>query len=345
MSRPLSRAARSTDDHGAFDVIKLIAGFGLNGMRVARAGMATLAFALVLVSTLQPMSAARAAPQEQPTFSSPEDAVAAMVGAMRSQLPGMLATIVGPGSEAWLFSGDEVADRAVAEKFVAAYDRRHVIARPEEGRATLAVGDDDWPLPIPLVRSGTQWRFDGTAGREEVLARRIGRNELETIQVLEAMADAQVEYARTDRGGSGRVAYAQKFASSPGRKDGLYWPPQAGEPESPLGPLVAQAAREGYGDAKVRPYRGYVFRMLRGQGAHAEGGAFDYVVKGAMIGGFAIVGYPVAYGVSGVMTFVINQDAVVYQKDLGPATAQAAAKMTRFDPGPGWTKAGSARGP
>jgi hypothetical protein len=268
-----------------------------------------------------------------------------MVGAMRRQLPGMLATIVGPGSEAWLFSGDEVADRAAAEQFVAAYDRRHVITRPEEGRALVTVGDDAWPLPIPLVRAGTQWRFDGTAGQAEVLARRIGRNELDTIQVLEAMADAQVEFARADRGGAGRIEYAQKFTSSPGRKDGLWWPAQAGEHESPLGPLVAQAAREGYGDAKVRPYHGYVFRMLKGQGPHAQGGAFDYVVKGAMIGGFAIVGYPIGYGLSGVMTFIINQDAAVYQKDLGPATAQAAAKMTRFDPGPGWTKAGSAQGP
>ena len=195
----------------------------------------------------------------------------------------------------------------------------------------------DWPLPIPLVRSGGQWRFDGEAGREEVLARRIGRNELETIQVLQAMADAQVEYARADRGRNAAVGYARKFASSPGRKDGLYWPVKAGEPASPLGPLVAQATREGYGDGKLRPYRGYVFKMLEGQGPAARGGAFDYVHKGAMIGGFAIVARPVSYGVSGVMTFMINQDAVVFQKDLGPQTAQAVAAMKRFDPGPGWT--------
>jgi hypothetical protein len=298
--------------------------------------------AVALASGMQMAGSAGAIAPEQPAFSSPEDALAAMVAAMRRQLPGMLAMIVGPGSEAWLFSGDETADRAAAEKFVAAYDRRHAIAHPQEGRATVTVGDDEWPLPIPLVRSGAGWRFDGTAGQQEVLARRIGRNELETIQVLEAMADAQVEYARGERG---RGAYAQKFASSPGRQDGLYWPSKAGEPESPLGALVAQAAREGYGDAKARPYRGYLFRMLKGQGPHAPGGAFDYVVKGAMIGGFAIVGYPVAYGVSGVMTFMINQDAVVYQKDLGPGTSQAVARMMRFDPGPGWTRAASARGP
>jgi hypothetical protein len=261
-----------------------------------------------------------------------------MVGAMRQRQRGVLAAIVGPGSQSWLFSGDVIADRAATEKFVAAYDQRHAIARQGDDRATLTVGADDWPMPIPLLRSGEQWRFDGAAGQQEVLARRIGRNELETIQVLEAMADAQVEYARSDPARTGEVAYAQRFASSPGRRDGLYWPAKAGERESPLGPLVARAAKEGYGDASVHPYRGYVFRILKGQGANAPGGAFDYVVNGAMLGGFAIVAYPVAYGVSGVMTFMINQDAVVYQKDLGPVTAQTAARMTRFDPGAGWTK-------
>ena len=303
--------------------------------------------ALGFVLALALASSVAAAPREsaQPGFSSPDDAVAAMVGAMRRQLPGALATIVGPGSQAWLLSGDDVADRAAMAKFVAAYDERHAIARSGENRATVSVGADDWPLPIPLVRSGGQWRFDGAAGHAEVLARRIGRNELETIQVLQAMADAQVEYARADPGRTGQIAYAQKFASSPGRHDGLYWPAQAGEPESPLGPLVAQAAREGYAESKLRPYRGYVFRMLKAQGANAPGGAFDYVVKGTMIGGFAIVASPVSYGVSGVTTFMINQDAVVYQKDLGPRTAQAVAALKRFDPGPGWTKAPSTRTP
>jgi hypothetical protein len=298
------------------------------------AGGAMLALALIAGFD----RAAAAAPPAQPGFATPEDAVAAMVGAMRRQLPQALATIVGPGSQSWLFSGDDVADRAAVEKFVAAYEKRHVVARQGEDRATVTVGADDWPLPIPLVRKGTQWRFDGAAGREEVLARRIGRNELETIQVLQAMADAQVEYARADRARSGQIGYAQKFASSAGKKDGLYWSPQAGEPASPLGPLVAQAAREGYGDGKLRPYHGYVFRMLKGQGPAARGGAFDYMHKGVMIGGFAIVAHPVSYGTSGVMTFMINQDAVVWQKDLGPQSAQAAAAMKRFDPGPGWTR-------
>jgi hypothetical protein len=296
--------------------------------------------ALGVVLTLALASGAIA----QPGFASPEDALAAMVGAMRGQLPGVLTTIVGPGSRAWLLSGDDVADRAEMAKFVTAYDQRHVIAQPDGQHATVTVGADDWPLPIPLVRSGTQWRFDAAAGRREVLARRIGRNELDTIQVLEAMADAQVEYARAKGRAGGLAAYAQKFASSPGRQDGLYWPSAAGQPDSPLGPLVAQATREGYaGESKPRPYHGYVFRMLKGQGPQAPGGAFDYVVKGAMIGGFAIVGYPISYGASGVMTFTINQDAVVYQKDLGPKTAEAVAAMKRFDPGPGWSRVASVR--
>jgi hypothetical protein len=297
--------------------------------------MRILGSAVLAAALLAGAGVAAAAGTAQPAFASPEDALAAMVGSMRRPASGALATIVGPGSQAWLFSGDDVADRAAIEKFVAAYDKRHVVARQGDDRATVTVGDDDWPLPIPLVRAGAQWRFDGAAGRDEVLARRIGRNELETIRVLEAMADAQVDYAR---GRPDRTAYAQKFASSPGRKDGLHWPVRAGEPASPLGPLVAQAAREGYGDGKVRPYRGYVFRMLKAQGPAAPGGAFDYVVKGAMIGGFAIVAHPVAYGTSGVMTFMINQDAVVWQKDLGPQTAQQVAAMKRFDPGAGWTK-------
>ena len=302
--------------------------------RMRRAAGALL-LALALFAS---MGIAFAAAPTQPAFASPEDAVAAMVGAMRRQLPGALVTIVGAGSQAWLYSGDDVADRAAIERFVAAYEKRHVVARQGEDRATVSVGDDDWPLPIPLVRSGDRWRFDGATGRDEVLARRIGRNELETIQVLRAMADAQVEYARADRARSGQIGYAQKFASSAGKKDGLYWPAQAGEPASPLGPLVAQAAREGYGDGKVRPYRGYVFRMLKAQGPAAPGGAFDYVHKGSMIGGFAIVAHPVGYGVSGVMTFMINQQGKVYQKDLGPQTESIVEKMKEYDLDPSWSR-------
>jgi hypothetical protein len=297
------------------------------------------AVALTLLAFLFP-TGLRAATAEtaQSTFSSPEDAVAAMVGALRNGPLSAVTKIVGPRSDDWLLSGDEVADRAAAEQFVAAYDARHRIRREGASRAVLTVGVDDWPMPVPLVKMGMRWSFDAAAGREEVLARRIGRNELDTIQVLKAMADAQIEYARADSGGTGQLAYAQKFASSPGKKDGLYWPVQDGERPSPLGPLVAQATTEGYTTANLTPYHGYLFRILTGQGRSAPGGAFDYVARGVMIGGFAIVAYPASYGVSGVMTFLISHDGVVYQKDLGPATPQLATKMTRLDPGPGWQK-------
>jgi Protein of unknown function (DUF2950) len=302
--------------------------------RVIGAALALTVLAFV------PADGVRAATAEpaQTTFSSPDEAVAAMVAALRDGQPKALTKIVGPSSGDWLLSGDEVADRTAAERFVAAYDARHRIRNEGASRAVLTVGLDDWPMPVPLVRTGTRWSFDAAAGREEVLARRIGRNELATIEVLKAMVDAQVEYARTEGAASGQLAYAQKFASSPGKKDGLYWAVKDGERTSPLGPLVAQAATEGYTTANLTPYHGYLFRILAGQGSHAPGGSFDYVVKGRMIGGFAIVAYPANYGVSGVMTFLISHDGVVHQKDLGPATGQLAAKMARFDPGPGWQK-------
>jgi len=297
------------------------------------------AVALTLLAFLFPTGSHAATAQTTPTtFSSPEDAVAAMVGALRNGPLSAVTSIVGSGSGDWLLSGDEVADRAAAGRFVAAYDAKHRIRREGSSRAVLTVGVDDWPMPVPLVMTGTRWSFDAAAGREEVLARRIGRNELDTIQVLKAMADAQIEYARAGWIGTGQLAYAQKFASSPGKKDGLYWPVKDGEPMSPLGPLVAQAATEGYTSANLTPYHGYLFRILTGQGSSAPGGAFDYVAKGVMIGGFAMVAYPASYGVSGVMTLLISHDGVVYQKDLGPTTAQLAAKMTRFDPAPGWQK-------
>ena len=302
--------------------------------RVIRATVALTLLAFLFPAELNAATSETA----QTTFSSPEDAVTAMVGALRSGPLSSVTKIVGPGSGDWLLSGDEVADRAAAERFVAAYDARHRIRSEGASRAVLTVGVDDWPMPVPLVKTGTRWSFDAKAGREEVLARRIGRNELDTIQVLKAMADAQIEYARADWVGTGELAYAQKFASSPGKKDGLYWPVKDGEPPSPLGPLVAQAATEGYTTDNLTPYHGYLFRILSGQGSNAPGGAFDYVAKGAMIGGFAIVAYPATYGVSGVMTFLISHDGVVYQKDLGTATPQLATKMTRFDPGPGWQK-------
>ncbi|MFI5317233.1 MAG: DUF2950 domain-containing protein, partial [Myxococcota bacterium] len=192
---------------------------------------------------------------------------------------------------------------------------------------------------IPLVRKGDQWHFDAAAGRKEILARRVGRNELATIQVCLAYVDAQREYGSKDRNADGLFEYAKKFRSTPGQQDGLYWPAEPNEPESPLGEFVADARSEGYaGKPAGTPYHGYLFKILTAQGPHAAGGAYDYLVRGRMLGGFALVAYPAQYGNSGVMTFLVNHDDVVYSKDLGPDTKKIAAAMKRFDPDSTWKK-------
>jgi hypothetical protein len=221
---------------------------------------------------------------------------------------------------------------------VAEYEAKHVIAA-DGNKATLLLGDDGFPFAFPLVRNGDRWRFDTAAGKEELLERRIGGNELDTIKVLQAVVDAERDYASKDRNGDGVMSYAQKFASAPGKHDGLYWSTRAGEPESPLGPLLARAAGEGYkkSERAPMPYHGYYYRMLKGQGKNAESGAFEYVVHGRGIAGFAAVAYPAKYGNSGIMTFIVNQDGKVYQADLGPNTRDRASQMQRFDPGSGWS--------
>jgi hypothetical protein len=250
--------------------------------------------------------------------------------------------VIGPNSKRWLSSGDKVADAAGWRRFLAAYEKKHEIVKQGDAKAVLNAGDDDWSFPAPLIRKAGKWAFDAQAGNEEVLNRRIGRNELDTMQTLLAMVDAQREYASSDADGNGYNDYAARFMSSPGKKDGLYWPTKAGSPASPLGPLAARAVREGYGAqakaGKPQPFHGYYYRMLTGQGKDAPGGAFDYLVKGRMFGGFAVVAYPASYGNSGVQTFIVNHDGVVYERDLGPGTVAEVAKMTRFNPGKGWNK-------
>jgi hypothetical protein len=236
-----------------------------------------------------------------------------------------------------------VADANDWTKFVAAYDAKKSFEMKGEGRAILQVGADDWPFPAPIVKHGKAWAFDANAGREEILNRRVGRNELDTVQTLLAVVDAQREYAATDADGNGYADYAKRFRSSPGKKDGLYWDASAGQAESPLGPLVAVAATEGYGkqakkDAGPAAYHGYHYRILRSQGSHANGGTYDYMVGDKLLGGFAVVAWPANYGSSGVMTFLVNHEGVVYEKDLGPRTAALAASMTRFDPDTTWRK-------
>jgi hypothetical protein len=278
---------------------------------------------------------ARAAAEK--TFSTPEDAAGALVQAVKAHDRSATLAILGNAND-WISSGDAVADRAMGDRFVAAYEAKHSLVANGDS-ATLVVGNDEYPFAFPIVRSGDRWRFDTKAGKEELLARRIGENELDAIKVLEAIVDAQMEYASKDRNGDGVLDYAQKFASSPGKHDGLYWPTKEGESPSPLGPLVARAAGEGYAKKGSGPtaYHGYYFRLLKGQGKDASGGALDYVVHGRAIGGFAVIGYPAKYGSSGIMTFLVNQDGKIYQKDLGPQTAARASTIRTYDPGEGWS--------
>jgi len=275
----------------------------------------------------------------QQDFKTPDEAASALASAAKAGDRKAIVTVLGPDGQDIVSSGDEVADAATRQKFVAAYDAKHQIAMEGDNKATLVIGREDFPLPIPLVRKDGLWRFDTAAGREEILFRRVGRDELDAIQSCLAYVDAQNEYAERDRTGAGANTYAQRIISAPGKKDGLYWPTSQGEDVSPLGELIAEATDQGYrvGEGRM-PYRGYYFKILTKQGPDAPGGALDYVVKGKMIGGFALVAYPAEYRNSGVMTFMVNHTGNVFQKDLGLDTAKLAERMTSFNPDRSWTK-------
>lgn len=286
-------------------------------------------------------AAPKAPAQVQHHYPTAQAAAEALVAALRADDRRQLRAILGPGSEPLINSGDPVADHLGRARFVAAYDKRSTIEPDGDARASLVVGENDWPLPFPLVKDAAGWRFDTEAGAEEILNRRIGRNERNAIQVCLAYVDAQREYALTQGNRDRMHEYAMKLVSTPGTRDGLYWATKEGQPLSPLGPLVEEAKEEGYGKSKNavhEPYHGYLYRILTGQGPNAPGGAYDYVVHGRMIGGFALVAYPARWGVSGVMTLVVNHDGVVYERNLGKATAAIASRMTRFDPDSGWSK-------
>jgi hypothetical protein len=300
------------------------------GLRSCLAALG-LIFAFIISST--PASA-------QKTFSSPEEAVKAAIAAARSNNDKELLAIFGPQSKEILFSGDPVADKQRRAEFVADYDQANRLSTEGENRI-LIVGKQDWPFPIPIVQKGQSWMFDTEKGKQEVLNRRIGGNELFTIQTMLAIVDAQREYAMKDRDRNGLLEYAQKFLSDPGKKNGLYWQAKAGEPESPLGPIIVQARSQGYGGKATTapgPYHGYNYRILTAQGKDAPGGAYSYLVKGKMIGGFAVVAYPAEYGNSGIMTFIVNYDGKVFQKNLGPNTAAVAKSMKEYNPDKSWTE-------
>ena len=285
------------------------------------------------------LAAATSTAFAQQDYKTPQDAIDALVASARSGDDKAALAVLGEEGQDIISSGDKVSDDAVRARFVASYDAKHQLAMKGDNNAILVIGDNDYPFPIPLHhnKNGT-WSFDTEEGRIEVLARRIGHNELDAIQTSLAYVDAQNDYAAKDRG-AGVGAYAQRFISTEGKKDGLYWPTAQGEEESPLGPLFAAASAQGYHAGQGRaPYHGYYYKVLTKQGSAAAGGAVDYVVNGKMIGGFGLVAYPAEYRNSGVMTFIVNHDGTVYQKDLGPKTNEIAETIIAFNPDKSWTK-------
>jgi hypothetical protein len=293
----------------------------------------------VLIAITGYVGIAQAAQLQQKTFKSPDAAVKALMDATKAHDVKALVALFGPGSDDLISSGDDVDDARGRATFVKAYDEAHRLAKAGDTKRILYVGKDDWPMPVPIVKAGKRWRFQTEEGRQEILSRRIGKNEIGAIQTCLAIVDAQKEYAVLDRDTDQLLEYAQKFESENGKSDGLYWETAPGEPLSPLGPLVARATAEGYGKAEqLSPYHGYSFRILNAQGENAKGGAYSYMVDGSMIGGFAIVAYPAVYRASGVKTFSVNHEGVVYEKDLGPDTAKLAVAITAFDPDNSWKK-------
>jgi len=272
------------------------------------------------------------------TFAKPEEAVDALAAAAEKHDVAELGKLFGHGTADLLSSGDEVEDRAAREGFLKRFKEKHDLVSGGPNDLMLQVGADDWPLPIPLVKENGRWHFDGAAGAEKIIRQRIGGNELHTIDVMHGYVAAQEEYASKGHDGAPKGIFAQKLRSDPGKQNGLYWEVAPGQPESPAGPFLAGASAEGYGaKGPQAPYHGYVYRPLLSQGEAATGGARDYVVNGKLTKGFAVIAYPADYGASGIMTFIVNQDGLVWQKDLGDETATAAAAIDKFNPDSTWT--------
>jgi hypothetical protein len=275
-------------------------------------------------------------PEQHSSFATPEEALTALSTALEKDDLATLQTLLGPGSEDLLDSGDPVADKAGRAAFLAAYKAKNALIADGDDRRVLQFGADDSELPVPLVRRDGRWYFDGAAGEDEVVYRRIGRNELGTIAVMNGFVAAQVEYAAVPHDGNPAGVFAERLMSDEGRQNGLYYPTAEGEPESPVGDFIAAAAAEGYRAGEAQAYHGYRFRPLFGQGANANGGALSYYDDGLLVNGFALLAWPAEYGVSGVMTFMVNQDGVVFQKDLGEQTDSLVESINLFDPGDGW---------
>ncbi len=291
--------------------------------------------ALLMLMLVVPLRAS-AAPQE--TFATPEAAVDALAAALKADSDAALIALFGEEHKGFITGGDRVAAKEDRNKILEAMQTLRVLKDPSPDRRILLVGVQAWPLPIPIVKTGDRWRFATEQGIDEIANRRIGGNERNAIYVLRAYLQAQRVYGSEDRDGDGVRQFAQKLASSPGKKDGLYWPSDAakGEEASPFGPLVAESTAYLAGRKEGDPYRGYRFNILTQQGANAPGGAYNYIINGRMIAGYAMVAYPAVYGQSGVMTFIVNHNGAMYQRDLGKDTAKVAGSMKSFDPGKGW---------
>jgi Protein of unknown function (DUF2950) len=285
----------------------------------------------------------------QRSFKTPRAAVEALVTAAKSSDPkAAMGPILGPDADKVLSSGDPVADDNARKGFISKYDQMHRMGYDDQGRVILFIGAENWPLPIPLVKKDNGWVFDTAAGEQELVYRRIGANELYAIDVLENLVEAQNEYAEQASASTGVAQYAQRILSDEGQHNGLYWPAAEGEPQSPIGPLIAKAVSEGYRKGQKGqpiPFHGYIYRVLTAQGKDAPGGAKRYIRKGRMTGGFAFLAYPASYRSSGVMTFIVGQNGVVLQKDLGPDTEKLAQEMTRFEPGKSWQQAAPEEAP
>jgi len=308
------------------------------GRRRRLRGAAALSVLLLALGGALPAIAGEAGGR---TFVSPERAADALAAAWRSGRASEILQIFGPAGQKLVTSGDPVAEKNARRRLAAAYDKRHRIDRDGAGEMILVIGDEDWPYPIPIMRQGSAWRFDVKAGAEQILDRRIGADELNAIAVTRAYVEAQRDYAASDPMGRGLHDYAQQVASTVGKHDGLFWPIAADGRESPLGPLVAAAEAKGYSPPPPTaggraPYEGYYFRILTGQGARAPGGAKTYVVGSHMTGGFALIAFPAKWGDSGIMTFVVNQNGIVFEKNLGPDTGRLARQITLYDPDRSW---------
>jgi hypothetical protein len=285
----------------------------------------------------------RKTPVAHQTFPSAMAASEALVAALQSDDQQTLMKVLGPGGKDIISSGDETEDKNNRSDFVMKYQQMHRLVTEPDGTTTLYIGAENWPSPIPLMHAAGGWYFDTATGKKEILYRRIGKNELNAIQVCRELVDAQKEYNAKAHDGDSTNQYAQKFFSDPDKHNGLYWTVASGEEQSPIGPLVASAEAEGYAhdneNHQAQPFMGYYFRVLKTQGASAPGGARSYLVDGKMTRGFAFVVYPAEYRSSGVMTFIVNQDGIVYEKDLGAKTAEIAKALTKYDRDATWRKA------